>query len=98
MLSNGLNPLPGRHTCKVFDVDIRPQANELFDLLGVSADGRHVKGSLASLVSLVDLVLLSRRGAAGDFLRHRGRLRGVTGGRIWTKSNEKISFTSQRVI
>lgn len=73
---------PRDRTCKVFNVDVGSQANELFNLLGVSPDGGHVKGSLPSLVPLVDLVLLSRRGAAGDFLLHRGRLRGVTGSRV----------------
>ena len=49
----------GHHTCKVFDVDISSEANELLNLLGVSPDGCHVEGRLPSLVPLVDLVLLS---------------------------------------
>lgn len=81
--------LPGHCTCKVFDVDVSSQANELFNLLGVSPDGGHVKGSLPSLIPLVDLVLLSRRGAAGDFLLHRGRLWGVTGSRVWTQTGRE---------
>lgn len=76
--------LLGRRTCKVFDIDISSQANELFNLLSVSPDCCHVKGSLPSLVPLVDLVFLPRRGAAGDFLLHRGRLWGVTRCRVWT--------------
>lgn len=81
--------LQGHRTCKVFDIDISSQANELFNLLGISSDGSHVKGSLPSLVPLVDLVLLSRRGAAGDFLLYGGRLWGVTGSRVWTQAERK---------
>lgn len=81
--------LLGRHTCKVFDIDISSQTNELFNLLSVSPDCCHVKGSLPSLVPLVDLVFLPRRGAAGDFLLHRGRLWGVTRCRVWTHGERK---------
>lgn len=62
------------HTRKVFDIDVRSQTNELFDLLHISPDSGHVEGGLSSLVSLVDFVLLSSGGAAGNFFLHGGRL------------------------
>lgn len=62
------------HTGEVFDVDVRSQTYELFDLLHVAPDSGHVEGSLSSLVPLVDLVLLSSGGAAGNFFLHGGRL------------------------
>lgn len=82
--------LLGRRTCKVFDVYISSQANELFNLLGVSPDGCHVKGRLPSFIPLVDLVLLSGWGAAGDFLLHRGGLRGVTGRGVCERAEREV--------
>lgn len=64
----------GRHTGEIFDVDVRSQTNELFDLLHVAPDGGHVEGSLSSLVPLVNFVFLSGGGAAGNFLLHGGGL------------------------
>lgn len=46
-------------TCEIFDVNIRSEADELLHLFDVAPDCGHMQRRLASLVALVDLVLLS---------------------------------------